>query len=29
VEKMDENREGSCSVLEEKGDGAAVLQVED
>jgi hypothetical protein len=26
---MGENREGSCSVLEEKGDGAAVLRVED
>ena len=24
MEKMGENREGSCSVLEEKGDGAAV-----
>jgi hypothetical protein len=26
---MGENREGSCSVLEEKGDGVAVLRVED
>ena len=26
---MGENREGSCSVLENKGDGAAVLRVED
>ena len=26
---MGENREGSCLVLEEKGDGAAVLRVED
>jgi hypothetical protein len=29
VEKLGENREGSCSVLEEKGDGAVVLQAED
>jgi len=29
VKKMGENREGSCLVLEEKGDGAAVLRVED
>jgi hypothetical protein len=29
VEKLGENREGSCSVLEEKGDGVVVLQAED